>query len=67
MADIVEEVEISHAVLSDGQPVHAAGEAIIADSAETGYFGIEISSRGGHFVGDNQELREPIRRLGIPF
>jgi hypothetical protein len=30
-----------------------------------GYFGLEISSRSGHFVGDDQALWEPIRRLGV--
>ncbi|KDN20896.1 hypothetical protein [Amycolatopsis rifamycinica] len=65
MPHTVQGVEISHAVLSGGQSVRAAGEATIAGSAETGYFGLEISSRSGHFVGDNQELWEPIRRLGM--
>ncbi|WIV57047.1 hypothetical protein [Amycolatopsis nalaikhensis] len=65
MPHTVQGVEISHAVLSGGQSVRAAGEATIAGSAQTGYFGIEISSRSGHFVGSDEALWEPIRRLGM--
>ena len=54
--------EISHAVLSGGQSVRAAGEATITGSADMGYFGIEISSRSGHFVGSDEALWDPVRR-----
>ena len=65
MPHTVQGVEISHAVLSGGKPVKAAGEATIAGSSDVGYFGLEISSRSGHFVGDDQALWEPIKRLGM--
>jgi RHS repeat-associated protein len=41
--------EISHAVLSGGAPVQGAGEANIAGSAESGYYGLDFHGRSGHF------------------
>jgi hypothetical protein len=43
------EDEISHAVLSRGAPVRAAGEADIAGSAKGGYYGLDIDDHSGHF------------------
>ncbi|MEQ7125102.1 RHS repeat-associated core domain-containing protein [Actinopolymorpha sp. B11F2] len=42
--------EISHAVLSRGAPVRAAGEADIAGSSAGGYFGLDINPHSGHFL-----------------
>jgi hypothetical protein len=52
------------AVLSGGQSVRAAGEATIAGSAGSGYWGLDISSRSGHFVGGDEALWGPIMKLG---
>lgn len=42
-------VEISHAVLSRGADVAAAGEAEIAGSSSSGYYGLDINFHSGHF------------------
>lgn len=59
----VSQIEISHAVLSGGQPVVAAGEANIAGSLETGYFGLDINSRSGHFVGGNTAIWDTVEKI----
>lgn len=41
-------VELSHAVLSGGKPVRAAGEALVVKT-ESGLEGVFISSHSGHF------------------
>lgn len=57
-------VEISHAVLSGGAPVRAAGQANIA--ATSGQrFGIEISAHSGHFLnGMTRSVSERVVELG---
>ncbi|MDT5025584.1 MAG: hypothetical protein QOE61_2010, partial [Micromonosporaceae bacterium] len=42
-------VEISHAVLSGGARVAAAGEAEIAGASSSGYYGLDINFHSGHF------------------
>jgi hypothetical protein len=49
--------EISHAVITRGQPVIAAGEADIAGSVAGGYFGIEINPHSGHFMNSNTAVQ----------
>lgn len=56
--------EISHAVLSGGKPVRAAGEALIVGGRESGYWGTEINSRSGHFTKGQEQQWESIRRMG---
>jgi hypothetical protein len=51
MPHTVQGVEISHAVLSGGQSVRAAGEATIAGSAASGYWGPR-----------HQQPQRPLRR-----
>jgi Domain of unknown function (DUF4150) len=46
---VVEGVEISHAVISGGAPVLAAGEASVAVSGST-VIGLEITGWSGHFM-----------------
>jgi hypothetical protein len=68
--------EISHAVLSGGRPVIAAGQAEIAQGGGQ-FFGIEITPHSGHFVDlarpdvfSSQSLqvgREAYRNIGIDF
>jgi hypothetical protein len=61
--------EISHAVLSGGAPVQAAGEADIAGSAGH-YVGTEIAPHSGHFLPSEASLetaRDVFRQLGIEF
>ncbi|MFE7635882.1 polymorphic toxin-type HINT domain-containing protein, partial [Kitasatospora sp. NPDC057518] len=58
MPKFVSGVEISHAVLSKGNPVRAAGEADIAGSARDGYFGIEINDHSGHFFEPNWNVAQ---------
>jgi hypothetical protein len=41
--------EINHTVLSNGDPVRAAGEANIAGSSDVGYFATDINRHSGHF------------------
>lgn len=68
-------VEISHAVLSGGKPVHAAGQADIA-TAGGQRVGIDISPHSGHFLdGMPQSVsdhvvelgREAFARIGVKF
>jgi hypothetical protein len=42
--------EISHAVLTGGRPVIAAGEADVMGNAASGYFGGYINTNSGHFL-----------------
>lgn len=61
--------EISHAVLSRGAPVRAAGEADIAGSS-SGYFGLDINNHSGHFRPSAESLqigRDAFERAGIGF
>ncbi len=71
----VAQTEISHAVLSQGRPVWAAGQADVAGSANE-YIGISISAHSGHYLsGATAEQsamsltrgREAFARLGIIF
>ncbi|WP_159280696.1 RHS repeat domain-containing protein [Tenacibaculum maritimum] len=48
--------EISHAVLSKGESVLAAGEMMLAGSKKTGYFVLEITNHSGHFQPDLKSL-----------
>jgi hypothetical protein len=60
----VSKKEISHAVLTDGRPVRAAGEAEIAIVGGT-KVGAEITSRSGHFLeGATTETNERVLKLG---
>ncbi|WP_418124639.1 LysM peptidoglycan-binding domain-containing protein [Variovorax sp. 160MFSha2.1] len=45
--------EISHAVITKGQPVIAAGEAEIAGNAKSGYIGMNINAHSGHYMNGN--------------
>ena len=65
----VKGVEISHAVLSGGQPVLAAGQADIA-AAGGKFLGIDISPHSGHFKPTAESLRkarEAFAKYGIEF
>jgi len=71
----VEGIEISHAVLTEGGPVLAAGEADVAVIGEL-KVGTEITPRSGHFLqgadsGTNASVlelgRAAFRRFGIEF
>jgi hypothetical protein len=53
----VDGVEISHSVLSGGAAVRAAGEADVAGSADTGYFGLDINNHSGHFLPSQESLQ----------
>jgi RHS repeat-associated protein len=62
-------VEISHAVLSGGRPVLAAGQADIVASAGK-MFGIDISRHSGHFMPTEESLaiaREAFKKCGVVF
>lgn len=62
--------EFSHAVLSQGLPVLAAGEANLAGSADTAYFGLTISNHSGHFEPPPETLEIGLAAFadsGIPF
>ncbi len=62
-------VEISHAVLSNGQNVVAAGEAEIA-AAGSKYVGIDLNYQSGHFMRTAENLqaaREAFAKIGITF
>ncbi|MBP0458421.1 Hint domain-containing protein [Streptomyces montanisoli] len=48
--------EMFHSVLTGGAPVRAAGEADIAGSSESGYFGLEINNHSGHFLPSEESL-----------
>ena len=59
--------ELSHAVLSGGAPVRAAGEADIAGTSPN-YFGLEITNHSGHFQPSAASLqvgRDAFSRAGI--
>lgn len=62
-------VEISHAVITKGRPVLAAGEAEIAGSAKDGYFGVGINEHSGHFMNGNTATQnaEVIKRAKHAF
>jgi hypothetical protein len=71
----VDGVEISHAVLSGGRPVIAAGEANIAGTSGA-YFGIDIVPHSGHYLNgasqaDSQQsldlARQAFTNIGITF
>ena len=62
-------IEISHAVLSGGRPVLAAGQANIAASGGK-MFGIDISRHSGHFMPLEESLaiaREAFKKSGVVF
>jgi hypothetical protein len=62
-------VEISHAVLSNGQNVVAAGEAEIA-AAGSKYVGIDLNYQSGHFMPTAKSLqaaREAFAKISITF
>lgn len=53
--------EISHPVITGGQPVTAAGEAEIAGSADEGYFGLDVNQHSGHYMnGDSAAQNEAV-------
>jgi hypothetical protein len=63
-------VEISHAVLSRGAPVRAAGEADVAGSADVGYIGLDINYNSGHFLPSSGSLQVGVRAFaaaGVQF
>ena len=65
----VNTIEISHAVLSRGRPVLAAGEADIAGSAGN-FVGVLIDNRSGHFMPTLESLtiaRQAFESIGIVF
>jgi hypothetical protein len=65
----VKGVEISHAVLSNGQNVVAAGEAEIAVAGGK-YIGIDLNYQSGHFLPTAESLqaaRAAFTKLGITF
>ena len=61
--------EISHAVITKGRPVLAAGEAEIAGSVNDGYFGVGINEHSGHFMRGNTAAQnaEVIKRAKHAF
>jgi hypothetical protein len=68
-------LEISHAVLSGGRPVRAAGQADIA-SVGGQRVGIAISAHSGHFLNGMSQIvsgevvrlgREAFARIGVQF
>ena len=62
-------IEISHAVLSGGAPVRAAGQANIA-AAGGSRVGLEITNHSGHFKPSAESLqigKDAFRALGISF
>ena len=65
----VKSIEISHAVLSDGQSVVAAGQAEIASSGGK-FFGINLNNHSGHFMPSAESLqiaRDAFAKIGIVF
>lgn len=61
--------EISHAVLSQGAPVRAAGEAEIAGNSLY-YFGMDINNHSGHFQPSAESVqvgRHAFEQAGISF
>ncbi|MFD4443431.1 hypothetical protein ACFWPK_27010 [Nocardia sp. NPDC058519] len=68
--DIAGYGEIPHSVLTRGASVMAAGEAQIAGSRASGYYGLEITPHSGHFQPSLESLglgREAFSRYGISF
>jgi hypothetical protein len=62
--------EISHAVLSNGDPVLAAGEADIVGSRSLGYWGTDLNNHSGHFQPSVESLqlgRDAFGEYGITF
>jgi len=62
-------VEISHAVLSNGQSVLAADQAEVATLGDK-FFGININNHSGHFLPSAESLqtaREAFAKIGITF
>ncbi len=62
--------EIPHTALTRGESVVSAGQADIAGSSQTGYFGATISNHSGHYVPTANSLDlaiEAFGRLGIEF
>lgn len=62
-------IEISHAVLSNGAPVKAAGQANIASSGGQ-RFGLELTNHSGHFQPSLESLdigREAFEAIGVVF
>lgn len=60
----VDGVELSHAIISAGAPVRAAGEADVAISGLT-KMGIRISTHSGHFLsGMDAATNAEVARLG---
>lgn len=59
----VEGEEISHAVLSNGEPVLSAGHADIAGSAGSGYWGADLSTHSGHFLNGATGVENAAARL----
>jgi len=62
-------VEISHAVLSNGQSVLAAGQAEVVTLGDK-FFGININNHSGHFLPSAESLqtaREAFAKNGITF
>jgi hypothetical protein len=64
MPKFVDGVEISHSVLSGGAAVRAVGEADVAGSADTGYFGLDINNHSGHFLPSQESLQIGIDAFG---
>lgn len=61
--------EIAHTVLTNGQPVLAAGQAEITGAAGM-YWGLEINNHSGHFRPSLASLeigKELFEKLGIKF
>lgn len=56
----VDGTEISHAVLSGGDPVLAAGEAEIAGNSGDGYIGISLNPNSGHFMAGNTSAQNAV-------
>lgn len=56
----VDQEEISHAVLSGGEPVLAAGTADISGNAEHGYWGARIDNHSGHFLPSAESLQRGV-------
>jgi hypothetical protein len=66
----IDGVEIYHSVLSGGEPVQAAGEALIAGSVAAGYFGLMIDNYSGHFRPTDDSVRigrTAFERSGVTF
>ncbi len=66
--------EISHAVLTGGRPVLAAGELDVAGNSKVGYYGINFELHSGHYLNGNTAVqneaaskvaREALKRYGI--